>query len=259
MTPASSGESVTFDVRAATVRFGQATVLANITLRINRGERVAVIGPSGAGKSTLVGLLNGTVSPAAGEVASLGVRLDGASRRDLRRVRRAIGTIHQRLDLVDQLRTVHNVNAGKLAAWPWWKALLSLVLPRDVPHALAALERVGIAGKLHQRTGDLSGGERQRVAIARVLVQQPSAILADEPVASLDPARAVEVVNLLLDLTTELRTTLVMCLHDVDLALRRFDRVVGLRGGSIVFDAPPAELDQHDIMSLYAIEAAAGL
>lgn len=246
-----------FELRAAGVRLGTVTALAGVDLEVAAGERVAIIGPSGAGKTSLIGLLNGTVAATTGQVRVLGCDYRHASARQIRATQRRIGTIHQRFDLVDQLRTVHNVNAGRLGSWPFWKAAVSLVLPRDVQRVRAALERVGIGDKLHERTGDLSGGEQQRVAIARVLVQEPSAILADEPVASLDPARGLEVMNLLLDLSAEAGVTLLASLHDVDMALGRFERVVGLREGRIAFDKPRPNLLESEVDALYAIERTA--
>lgn len=151
---------------------------------------------------------------------------------------------------------MHNVNAGRLGSWPFWKAALSLLLPRDVQRVHAALDRVGIGDKMHKRTGDLSGGEQQRVAIARVLVQDPLAILADEPVASLDPARGREIMSLLLELSTEAGVTLLASLHDVDMALDSFERVVGLRAGRIAFDKRRADLRPDEIAALYAFERA---
>jgi len=212
-----------------------------------------VIGPSGAGKSTIIGLLNGTLVPTDGSVRVLGHDVAAASSRDLRDVQRRIGTIHQQFDLVEQLRVVNNVNAGRLGTWPFWKALLSLAFPRNVAQVRRALVRVGIEDKLRERTGDLSGGEQQRVAIARVLVQGPAAILADEPIASLDPARGREILNLLHDICAETGTTLLASLHNVTMALDRFERVVGLRHGRVVFDAEPSQMTTDDIEALYAL------
>ncbi|MGH3467745.1 MAG: phosphonate ABC transporter ATP-binding protein, partial [Thermocrispum sp.] len=187
-TPSPSAPDV-FVLHQVGVRYGMTEALIDVGLGVRAGEQVAVIGPSGAGKSTLIGLLNGTARASAGRVSLLGRDTGTLSRRELRVIQRRIGTIHQRFDLVEQLRAVHNVNAGRLGTWPWWKAAASLIWPRDVDAAREALERVGIGDKLHSRTQDLSGGEQQRVAIARVLAQRPELILADEPVASLDPAR----------------------------------------------------------------------
>ncbi|MGH3518736.1 MAG: phosphonate ABC transporter ATP-binding protein [Haloechinothrix sp.] len=251
-------ESASVELRGVGVGYGDTVALADIDLTIEPGEQVAVIGPSGAGKSTLIGVLNGTVPVTTGAVRLLGRDTATATRAQLRAVQRRIGTIHQRFDLVDQLRTVHNVNAGRLGSWPFWKAAMSLLVPLDVHHARSALERVGIADKLHERTGDLSGGEQQRVAIGRVLVQRPEIILADEPVASLDPARGKEVMSLLLDLSAAEGTTLLTSLHDVDMALDKFHRVIGVRAGRILFDKPRSDLRDVDLRALYAFETVPG-
>ncbi|QFZ24208.1 ATP-binding cassette domain-containing protein [Saccharothrix syringae] len=238
-------------MRGAAVRLGGADVLSGIDLRVAAGERVALIGPSGAGKTTLLKLLNGTVAATRGRVRALGCEYGRSSARRTRAARHRIGTVHQHFDLVPQLRVVHNVNAGRLGAWPLWKAALSLVRPFEARAAQAALERVGIGDKLRERTGDLSGGEQQRVAIARVLVQRPRVVLADEPIASLDPARAREVVDLLFAVSAEAGTALVASLHDLDVALGRFDRVVGLRAGRVVVDAPPREVGDAEVARLF--------
>lgn len=245
----------TFRMRSASVRFDDCVALRDIDLVIQPGERVAVIGPSGAGKSSLIGVLNGTVVTTGGLVSVLGCDYACASTRRVRTIQRRLGTIHQHFDLVEQLRAVHNVNAGRLGYWPLWKAVLSLLLPHDTRPVREALERVGIPDKLNSRTGDLSGGEKQRVAIARVLVQRPVAILADEPVASLDPARGKEIINLLHDIAQASGVTLFASLHDVDMAMDRFDRVIGLRGGRIAFDTAPEYLDSSTLSELYRISA----
>ena len=247
-------EGPVFTLRGAGVRYRGVTALADCDLEIGAGERVAVIGPSGAGKSSLIALLNGSVAPTEGTVTALGCELSRAGAGAARRTRRQIGTIYQHFDLVEELRVVHNVNAGRLGAWPFWKAALSLVRPRDVADVRRALDRVGIVEKLEARTSTLSGGQKQRVAVARVLVQQPRAILADEPIASLDPRLGAEVIDLLNDISVDAGTTLVTSLHDVSTALGRFERIVALRAGRIVFDRPPAAVSRADVDDLYAAE-----
>jgi phosphonate transport system ATP-binding protein len=184
-------------LRGVGVGYDGHTALDGIDLVVRSGERVARIGPSGAGKSTLLGLCSGAVRPDRGEVEVLGQPLRHLGAGRLLEVRRRIGTIHQQLHLVGALRVVHNVNAGHLGRWSLWRALASLVRPQEVEVARAALRRVGVADKLLVLTDRLSGGEQQRVALARVLVQDPDLVLADEPVSSLDPVRADEVVQLL--------------------------------------------------------------
>jgi phosphonate transport system ATP-binding protein len=244
-----------FELAGAVLRYGTVRALSGVDLTIRAGERVAVIGPSGAGKSSVIGLLNGTLMPTGGSVRAFGIDTGAASARRLREVQGRLGTIHQRFDLVEQLRVVHNVNAGKLGRWPLWKAALSLLRPRELPDARVALHRVGIGDKLYERTGDLSGGEQQRVAIARVLVQRPAAILADEPIASLDPARGRDIIGLLHEVSLESGITLLVSLHDVQAALDRFERVVGLRDGRVAFDGPPDRIGTDQIEELYALES----
>lgn len=247
-----------FEMAGAGLRFGAVRALSSMDLTVDAGEQVAVIGPSGAGKSSLIQLLNGTLSPTEGHVRALGVDLATASGPTLRGVQRRFGTIHQQFDLVEQLRVVHNVNAGRLGSWPFRRAVLSLVAPREVDRARQALQRVGIGEKLYTRTGDLSGGEKQRVAIARVLVQQPAAVLADEPLASLDPTRGREIMDILHGVSSESGTSLLASLHDVDVALEYFPRIVGLRAGQVAFDAPPHRIPRAAVDDLYAIEREAG-
>ena len=242
-----------FSLRGASKHFDRFTALSDVTLDIFPGERVALVGPSGAGKSTSIALLNGSLSPSAGEVRSLGQPLGRLPPRQKRKVQRQIGTIYQKFHLVESLQVIHNVNGGHLGRWPVWKAALSLLFPLEVETALQALHQVGIPEKLYDRTGNLSGGQQQRVAIARVLVQNPLAILADEPVSSLDPERGREILSLLGRLCEGGRT-LVASLHDIELAKIYFDRIIGLRQGQLWFDLPARSLSPDKIQSLYRID-----
>lgn len=243
-----------FQLSQVTRQFHALMALADVSLSIAAGERVALIGPSGAGKSTLLSLLNGTLLPSAGQVRVLGQDLRRLSPRQRRRVQRQIGTVYQQHHLVTNLSVIHNVNAGHLGRWSLAKATWSLLWPQSVDVAAQALAQVGIAEKLYARTDRLSGGEQQRVAIARVLVQDPVAILADEPIASLDPARAHDLMALLCRLTEQSGKTLVISLHDIEYAFQYCTRLVGLRQGRIQFDAPPAQVTDAMIQSLYRIE-----
>lgn len=240
-------------LREVSVYYGGRRAVDCITLQVRPGERVALVGPSGAGKSTLLRLCNGTVVPSSGRLRVLGEDPARLPAGRLRALRRRIGAVHQQLHLIGPLRAVHNVNAGHLGRWGRWRALRSLVSPLQVDQARDALARVGIAGHLYSRTDRLSGGEQQRVALARVLVQDPDLVLADEPVSSLDPARADEVMRLLCGLMEEThrRRTLVVSLHDFDLAVRHCDRVVGLRHGRVVLDLPADEVDDRARERLY--------
>jgi phosphonate transport system ATP-binding protein len=216
-----------------------------------KGERVALVGPSGAGKSTLIRLLNGTLFPTSGEVRVLGQTLDQLSPRALRQVQSRVGTVYQQFHLVDNLRVVHNLNAGHLNRWSLTKSLVSLIRPIDVHEAFNALEQVGIPEKLYERTDRLSGGQQQRVAIARVLVQNPEAILADEPISNLDPELSKEVIEILVDLSNRSGKTLFCSLHAIEFALRNFERIIGLRRGRILFDTAVENVTEGMINSVY--------
>jgi phosphonate transport system ATP-binding protein len=222
-----------------------------VDLAVGAGERVAVVGPSGSGKSTLLAVANGSVLPSAGSVQVLGADPAVLRGRALRQVRARVGTVHQHLDLVDRLRVVHNVNAGRLAGWPTWRAAWSLVRPQGLPEVLDALTRVELADRVFDRTDRLSGGQRQRVAVARLLVQRPELVLADEPASALDPVLADRALSLLAQLAADRGGALVASLHDPALALRHCTRVVGLVAGRVVLDAPVPSLTAADLADLY--------
>ncbi len=239
---------------AATVAYGTRTAVGPLTLTIPRGQRVALVGPSGAGKTSLLRLLAGQLAPSAGQV-SVGGR-DLARLRGRRELPALVGLLPQQLDLVPQLSVKHNVQAGALGRWGVLRSLGALVLPVEHPPARAAVERMGLGDRFEDRVADLSGGEQQRVALARLLVQDPALVLADEPVASLDPARAEQLLDLLGAAAREDGRTLVTSLHDPALALRSVDRVVGLRDGQVVFDLPPHRVTPAMLAGLYRLSEA---
>ena len=239
-----------FELKGVTQRFGQLSALIDINLPIYPAQRVGLIGSSGAGKSTLLRLLNGTLMPTQGEVWALGRNL-ARSPRQRRQVQQQIGTIYQQLHLVDSLRVIHNVNAGHLGRWSFWKAAVSLIYPLEIETAVHALKQVGISEKIYDRTDQLSGGQQQRVALARVLVQDPVVILADEPISSLDPQLSREMMDLLRNLSDRGGKTLVVSLHSLQFARSHCDRLIGLRQGRIVFDAPTEAVSSEMIEELY--------
>ncbi len=243
-------------LRAVSRTFGGHDALAEVTLDVHAGERVALLGSSGAGKSTLLALLNGSLRPTAGQVELLGQEPARLSSRHRRRLQARIGTVHQRLDLIDQVRVFHNVNAGRLGQLGTATALRSLVWPVGMDEVRACLDRVGLGWAVHERTERLSGGERQRVAIARLLLQRPDLVLADEPVSSLDPARAAEILGLLAaaaDRGGEEPATLVVSLHQPELAREHCTRAVGLQSGRVVFDVAADALRDDHLRDLYVL------
>lgn len=232
-------------------KYAGAIALAPLTLRIQRGERVALVGPSGSGKTTLLNLLSGTITPDEGRVYLHGQLLNELQ--PGRQLARLVGIMHQQFDLVDNLAVVHNVLAGRLGEWGLLRSLFSLIIPQDIALAKQALERVGLLNKIFTRTSQLSGGEQQRVALARLLIQNPQIILADEPVSSLDPARAKDLILLLIDIVREQKVTLVASLHSVH-HLQYFSRVIALRNGQLYFDLPAEQVRQSDLDALYELE-----
>jgi len=210
-------------------------VLRGVSLSVDRGEKVAIVGPSGAGKTTLFRAINGFVPIQSGSISVDGVSVQGLRGKRLRQLRRDIAVVSQRHDLVDRLRVYQNVMAGALGRWSSLHALRFLLWPnaQELSEAESALRRVGIAHKLRERTSDISGGEHQRVAIARALVQQPALLLADEPIASLDPELSHQVLALLCSLADESGFALVCSLHQQEYAGKFFDRVVRIQHGRV--------------------------
>lgn len=234
-------------------RNGPVRALDRLTFEVQPFERVALLGPSGAGKTTLFRLLNATLRPTSGTLSFDGSDVGAMSSRELRQMRRRIGTIYQQHQLVPSLSAFQNTLCGKLGSWSLLETVRSAARPtkRDAEQALAALEAVGLADKRNARADELSGGQQQRLTIARVLMQDPDVILADEPFASLDPALTESVASLLLELVGNGKRTLVATLHDVDLALRYFPRVAALRDARILFDKAPSDVSREDLDELY--------
>ena len=226
-------------------------VLSLESLRISGGESVAIIGPSGAGKSTLLRTLKGYVQPRHGKVEVLGVNLTCASRSARRAVNQRIALIYQQFHLVRRLSVLENTLCGRLGHTSRWRSLLGLFTPEDLRIAWSAISEVGLAEKVHQRADTLSGGEQQRAAVARATAQQPDLILADEPVSSLDPAWAAEVLELLVEVQSHHQATLVMTLHQPQLARRFAKRIIGLRAGRVVLDRPAADVTDSALHNLY--------
>lgn len=229
--------------------------LSSLSFTVDKGELIALIGPSGAGKTTLLNIMASILTPDEGEIFIVGTPL--SEFKDQKKRAKKIGVIRQQFDLVGELPVIHNVLAGRLSGWGVFKSLLSLLIPQDKQYAVKALERVGLLDKLYDRTSILSGGEQQRVALARLLVQNPEIILADEPVASLDPARAEDILDLLANIAVEEKQTLIASLHSVEYAKKYFDRIIALKNGEIFFDLPAASVSDAHIESLYKLKGQA--
>ena len=241
-------------VDRAAVFYGMNRVLSDVDLVIRPGERVAVIGPSGAGKTTLFRLIAGLMKPGEGAARTLGRDTRLLSGRALARLRREVGFLHQQDNLIPQLRVVHNVLMGRLGRWWLPRALLSLLWPQELGRARAALARVELEDKLWALPDELSGGQQQRVAVARLIVQQPRLVLADEPVSALDLRLGREIIHLLSALAREDGVTLVVNLHTLDLLQGNFERVVALRDGRIFWEGVPEAISQDLLRELYGAE-----
>jgi len=228
--------------------------LAEINLEIAGGERVAIIGPSGAGKSTLLRLLATAQRPDSGTVELLQQQPWALGGGSLQKLRARIGLIQQAPPLPPRQRVVTAVAAGRAGQWSRCKSLLNLIYPLDVAGIHLVLGRLDLADKIFDRCDQLSGGQLQRAAIARTLYQQPELILADEPVSAMDPVLAEHTLALLNREAQQRSATLVVSLHNLELALRHFPRVIGLRRGRILFDRAAAEIGEGELELLYANE-----
>jgi phosphonate transport system ATP-binding protein len=225
--------------------------LQPVSLTFASGDLTILLGPSGAGKSTLLRCLNRLVTPATGRISTLALDDIGANAHALRQHRRRTGMIFQHHQLIQRRTALQNVLTGRLSFHSSWRTLFPL--PKEDLHlALACLERVGLLAHAMTRVDRLSGGQQQRVGIARALVSNPGILLADEPVASLDPASALGVMSLIQDICKEDGLTTIVSLHQIELAQQFADRIVGLRAGAVTFDGTPQALSSAHIAALYA-------
>ncbi len=238
--------------------FGARKALNGVSVEVGAGEMVALIGPSGSGKSTLLRSITGlqTIDPGKGTISVFGevVQKNGRTTGAVRAARQKLGMIFQQFNLVGRLSLFSNVMLGALGRIPGWKGLLGLWPSSDKQLAMAALHRVGVSDYAAQRANTLSGGQQQRGAIARAMVQGARAILADEPVASLDPVSARKVMELLVELNKRDGFGVIVTLHQVDYAIRYCDRVIALKAGQVVYDGPSTGLDTKQLIDIYGPE-----
>ncbi|MBR0983867.1 phosphonate ABC transporter ATP-binding protein [Bradyrhizobium liaoningense] len=243
-------------VEGLTCRFGAKAAVDDASFQVSPGGFVGVIGRSGAGKSTLLRTINRLVTPTQGRILFDGIDVTALRGKELRQWRARSAMIFQQFNLAGRLDVLTNVLMGRLATMPAWRSLSQVWPEQDKALAMSALEQFDIASLAAQRADQLSGGQQQRVAIARALVQQPDIILADEPIASLDPRNTKIVMDALLRINKHFGITVICNLHSLDLARSYCDRLIGMAQGRVVFDGAPAALTDHVARELYDLEAA---
>lgn len=228
--------------------------LSQVSLAASAGECIAIIGPSGSGKTTLLSILATALKPTHGSTEILGANPWSLSKSSLRKLRSTIGLVHQAPPIPLRQRVITAILAGRLGQWPLWKSILSLIYPVDIIGPQSCLERLDLTDKLFDRCDCLSGGQLQRVGVARVMYQEPQLILADEPVSAMDPVLSDLTISVLIAEAKKRNATLVSSLHAVDIALRWFPRIIGIRDGQVMFDLPSSEVGEAILKELYASE-----
>jgi len=252
---AAAGKSCALSIRNLDKEYARGKpVLRGISLDIGDQGITAIIGPSGTGKSTLIRCVNRLVEPTAGEILFEGQDLVKLDRAGLRQARRHIGMVFQEYNLVERLTVMENLLCGRLGYVAPWKAWLRRYPQSDIDRAFALLDTVGLAGFANQRADSLSGGQRQRVGIARAIMQEPKLLLADEPTSSLDPKTSVEIMTLIGDMGRANGIPVMINMHDVELARRFADRIIGMSGGKVVYDGAPAGLCDDMLKTIYGGE-----
>ena len=228
--------------------------LRNINISASAGEAIAIIGSSGSGKTSLLSLIATSLRPSSGSISVLNIDPWAISKRQLQRLRSQIGLVHQAAPIPPKQRVITAVLAGRLGQWPLWRSLLSLIYPVDIAGPESCLEKLGLDDRLFDRCDQLSGGQLQRVGVARVLYQRPNILLADEPVSAMDPVLSDVTIQCLLEDVCTRDACFVASLHAVDIALRWFPRIIGLKDGEIFFDLPAAQVSEDLLKQLYASE-----
>lgn len=234
---------------------GQVVALKNVSFSVEKGEFLVIIGLSGSGKSTLLRCINRLIEPSAGRIFVDGVDVTELSSARMRRVRRKIGMIFQHFNLIKRSTVLTNTLSGRLGYMSVWRSLLGLFTRADRKLAVQNLARVGLEDKAYARADELSGGQQQRVGIARALMQNPDLLLTDEPVSALDPATSHSVMQYLEQMNQEDGVTVLASLHFLSLARRYGTRIIALKGGELMFDGSPSEIDEAKFKEIYGDEA----
>ncbi|WP_191565913.1 phosphonate ABC transporter ATP-binding protein [Metabacillus idriensis] len=237
-------------------QYGKDTkALSDVTFSVNEGEFVSIIGPSGAGKSTLLRCINRMIDATDGEIMFDNTHLQSLGKRELRQARTKIGMIFQHYNLVNRLSVIENVLHGRLGYKSVFAGMLGIYKEEEKQNALKILQALGLGDQIYKRCDQLSGGQKQRVGIARALIQDPRLLLCDEPIASLDPNASKIIMDHLKTISTSMGITVLVNLHQVDVALKYSDRIIGVSKGEIVYDGPPKNLTTDQIHSIYGSEA----
>jgi len=243
------------EIKHLSKRYKDVTALSDVSLKVHAGEFVTVIGRSGAGKSTLLRCVNRLVEANAGTIEFDGVDVRALKKRDLRHLRTRIGMIFQHFNLVPRQTVIENVLHGLLGYKSTLAGVLGLYTAEEKEKAFDILDRVGLEDQVHKRCDQLSGGQKQRVGIARALIQEPHLILCDEPIASLDPGSAKKIMDRLQRISRDMNITILMNLHQVDVAIKYSDRIIGVREGRVVYDDDAKKLKKKTVAEIYGSEA----
>ena len=243
------------EIKHLSKRYKEVAALSDVSLKVHAGEFVTVIGRSGAGKSTLLRCVNRLVEANGGSIEFDGVDVRALRKRDLRHLRTRIGMIFQHFNLVPRQTVIENVLHGLLGYKSTIAGVLGLYTREEKEKAMEILDRLGLKDQMHKRCDQLSGGQKQRVGIARALIQEPHLILCDEPIASLDPGSAKKIMDRLYRISRELNITVLMNLHQVDVAIKYSDRIIGVREGRVVYDDDAKRLKKKVVAEIYGSEA----
>ncbi|MFC0271044.1 phosphonate ABC transporter ATP-binding protein [Metabacillus herbersteinensis] len=240
------------DLKNVSKQYGHDTVaLSDVNFSVNEGEFVSVIGPSGAGKSTLLRCINRMIDASSGEIIFDDVNVMSLNKKNLRRLRTKIGMIFQHYNLVNRLSVIENVLHGRLGYKSTLTGMLGIYSEEEKKHALKILSILGLDEQVYKRCDQLSGGQKQRVGIARALIQEPKLLLCDEPIASLDPKASMVIMDHLRNISSSMGITVLINLHQVDVALKYSDRIIGVSGGKIVYNGSPKHITENEIRTIY--------